>query len=248
MSIRSRRAACGIRSSTATRSARRRSCRRTSSWTARSATPSTTCTCSRRWIRATATCSAIPNACQPPYSLDTNVPDMNVAGWVLNGASPIRDYVDPQWQMVANAGWTKGSHNVKFGIDYIILYQDHYETQAQAFAFDGGVTMLPGGAAANNFNRFASFLLGMPSSRTAQVMTPLHRRRCIGRTPPELGIAERVPAEHVAQQQRRHLHSRSVEPDVEDHRVGRSALGVLLAAAPRRSRHRGVRLRHRTGC
>jgi TonB dependent receptor len=67
----------------------------------------------------------------------------------------------------------EGSHNVKFGIDYIILQQDHYETQAQAFAFDGGVTVLPGGAAANNFNRFASFLLGMPSSRTAQVMTPL---------------------------------------------------------------------------
>ena len=30
----------------------------------------------------------IPNACQPPYSLDTNVPDMNVTGWVLNGAEP----------------------------------------------------------------------------------------------------------------------------------------------------------------
>ena len=82
----------------------------------------------------------IPNSCQPPYSLDTNVPDMSGAGYVLNGTSPIRDYVDPQWQMVANAGWTKGSHNVKFGVDYIILYQDHYETQAQAFAFNGGVT------------------------------------------------------------------------------------------------------------
>ena len=113
----------------------------------------------------------IPNACQPPYSLDTNVPDMNVQGWTLNGQSPIRDYVDPQWQFVANAGWTKGSHNVKFGVDYIILHQDHYETQAQAFAFNGGVTTLNGNA--NNFNRFAGFLLGMPSSRTGQVMTPL---------------------------------------------------------------------------
>ena len=113
----------------------------------------------------------IPNACQPPYSLDTNVPDMNVQGWTLNGQSPIRDYVDPQWQVVANAGWTKGSHNIKFGVDYIILHQDHYETQAQAFTFNGGVTTLNG--AANQFNRFAAFLLGMPSSRTGQVMTPL---------------------------------------------------------------------------
>lgn len=113
----------------------------------------------------------IKNACQPPYSLDTNVPDMNVQGWTLNGQSPIRDYVDPQWQFVANAGWTKGSHNVKFGVDYIILHQNHYETQAQAFAFNGGVTTLNG--TANQYNRFAAFLLGLPSSRTAQVMTPL---------------------------------------------------------------------------
>ena len=90
----------------------------------------------------------IPNACQPPYSLDTNVPDMTGAGFVLNGQSPIRDYVDPQWQFVGNAGWTKGSHNIKFGVDYIILHQDHYETQAQAFGFNGGVTTIPGGAAA----------------------------------------------------------------------------------------------------
>ncbi len=116
---------------------------------------------------------SIPNACQPPYSLDTNVPSMNVAGWVLNGTSPIRDYVDPQWQLVANAGWTKGSHNVKFGVDYIILHQNHYETQAQSFTFNGGVTTLPGGTAANDYNRFASFLLGMPSARTAEAMTPL---------------------------------------------------------------------------
>ena len=59
------------------------------------------------------------------------MPTLSVAGWVLNGTSPIRDYVDPQWQFVANAGWTKGSHNVKFGVDYIILHQDHYETQVQ---------------------------------------------------------------------------------------------------------------------
>lgn len=129
----------------------------------------------------------IPNACQPPYSLDTNVPDMTGAGFVLNGQSPIRDYVDPQWQFVGNAGWTKGSHNIKFGVDYIILHQDHYETQAQAFGFNGGVTTIPGGAAANDFNRFASFLLGMPNSRTAQVMTPLLGGDASGASHPSTG-------------------------------------------------------------
>ncbi len=127
----------------------------------------------------------LKNSCQAPYSLDTNVPDMNVQGWTMNGQSPIRDYVDPQWQFVANAGWTKGSHNVKFGLDYIILFQDHYETQAQAFAFNGGVTTLNG--AANNFNRFAAFLLGMPSSRTAQVMTPMLGDDASGASHPSTG-------------------------------------------------------------
>ena len=123
---------------------------------------------------------------------------MLVNGWVLNGQSPIRDYVDPQWQFVANAGWTKGSHNVKFGVDYIILHQGHYETQAQSFTFDGGVTVLPGGTAANNFNRFASFLLGMPSSRTAQVMTPLLGGDASGARHPSWA-RQRVPAEYLAQ-------------------------------------------------
>ena len=129
----------------------------------------------------------IRNACQPPYSLDTNVPGMTGTGYTLNGESPIRDYVDPQWQFVANAGWTKGSHNVKFGVDYIILQQDHYETQAQSFAFNGGVTTIPGGVAANDFNRFASFLLGLPSARTAQVMTPLIGGDASGASHPSSG-------------------------------------------------------------
>jgi len=117
----------------------------------------------------------IPHACQPPYSLDTEIPIFNVTGWTLNGQSPARDYVDPQWQVEGNAGWTKGSHSIKFGADYINLHQNHYETQAQDFTFNGGSTSLSasGAATANNFNRFADFLLGLPSARSAQAMTPL---------------------------------------------------------------------------
>ncbi len=106
----------------------------------------------------------IPHACQPPYSLDTAIPNFNVAGWLLNGLSQVRDYVDPQWQVAANAGWTKGPHNVKFGFEYINLHQNHYETQVQDFTFNGGVTSLNGGPAPNNFNRLADFLLGLPSA------------------------------------------------------------------------------------
>jgi hypothetical protein len=119
----------------------------------------------------------IPNACQPPRSLDTAFPTLGVGtgagAFTLSGSSPIRDYVDPQWEVNGNAGWTHKSHNVKFGFDFQNLHQNHYETQAQSFTFGNGLTALSGGTASNNFNGFASFLLGEVSSRAAQAMTPL---------------------------------------------------------------------------
>src|SRR5581483_6966167 len=117
----------------------------------------------------------IPNACQPPNSLDTAVPNFNFGtnSWTINSTSPVRDYVDPQRGYVMNAGWNKGSHNVKVGMEYDVLRQDHYETQVQDFTFNGTLTQLNGGAAVNNFNRFADFLLGLPSARSSQASTPL---------------------------------------------------------------------------
>ena len=70
------------------------------------------------------------------------------------------------------------------------------------------------------------------------------RWRCIWRVSPEQRHAQRVPPEYVAEQQRRHLHPRPVEPDAEDHRIGGCAVGVLFVATPRGSWHRGIRLRH----
>lgn len=114
----------------------------------------------------------IPNACQPPRSRDRASPNMNM-GWSLVTPSQFRDYADNQIQWSANAGWTKGAHNVKFGFDVQRNYLNHYETQVPVFTFNGAKTALNGGASPNNFNRFGDFLLGLPFSRTAQVMTPL---------------------------------------------------------------------------
>ena len=128
----------------------------------------------------------LPNACQPPNSLDT-VPIFTVGAgglsWLLTGSSPVRDYVDPQAQVVANAGWTRGTHNVKFGIDMQDLHQNHYETQASTFNFTGIATALNGGASPNNFNAFADFLLGAVQSRSAQVMSPLIGETADGASP-----------------------------------------------------------------
>jgi hypothetical protein len=115
----------------------------------------------------------IPNACQPPRSRDRASPMFNMGGWALVTPSQMRDYADNQIQFSGNAGWTKGTHNVKFGFDVQRNYLNHYETQVPVFTFNGGATALSGGAAPNRFNQFADFLLGLPQSRNAQVMTPL---------------------------------------------------------------------------
>ena len=116
----------------------------------------------------------IPNSCQPPYSLERGTPQFSMTGWTqLGGMTAIRDYLDPQFQMVGNAGWTKGIHNVKFGVDAHRTHMNHNETQNPVFNFNGGLTALSGGASPNNFNSFADFLLGLPTSRSATAMSPL---------------------------------------------------------------------------
>lgn len=114
----------------------------------------------------------IPRACQPPLSRDRVTPGFNM-GWALVTPSQFRDYGDNQISWAGNAGWTKGTHNVKFGFDLNRMYLNHYETQAPTFTFNGGATALSGGASPNIYNQFAQFLLGLPSARTAQGMTPL---------------------------------------------------------------------------
>ena len=93
----------------------------------------------------------------------------------MGGVTPsqMRDYADNQIQFSGNAGWTKGTHNVKFGFDVQRNYLNHYETAVPVFTFNGGATALSGGTSPNTFNQFADFLLGLPQSRNAQVMTPL---------------------------------------------------------------------------
>ena len=87
-----------------------------------------------------------------------------------------------------NAGWNKGAHNVKFGIDVHRLHMNHYEITAPSFNFTGGATALNGGAAPNLFNGYADFLLGSAdlaqhgaaesAARTRTMAATSSRRRC----------------------------------------------------------------------
>ena len=94
----------------------------------------------------------IVNACQPPLQRDYAMPRIDIAtpSWssygngirVNDNTASVFDYLDPQWQWVMNAGWNKGVHNVKFGVDVHRLHMNHYEITAPSFNFTGGATAL----------------------------------------------------------------------------------------------------------
>jgi hypothetical protein len=79
---------------------------------------------------------------------------------------------DPQFQYVANANWTKGTHNIRFGVDYYQMNMNHLQPEfsganhgAQGgFSFTGGPTQNNGGASATEFNSWGAFMLGTPNN------------------------------------------------------------------------------------
>ena len=75
---------------------------------------------------------------------------------------------DQSYTHSTNLTWTKGAHELRFGFDMVRHQLNHWQPETQnprgAFTFGGGVTALAGGASPNQYNSFAGFLLGMPSS------------------------------------------------------------------------------------
>ncbi len=78
---------------------------------------------------------------------------------------------DPQYQYVVNASWSKGNHNLRFGGEVYRQGLNHTQPEFPAggvsngaqggFSFAGGPTQVRGGPSSNQFNSFATFLLGM---------------------------------------------------------------------------------------
>jgi hypothetical protein len=71
------------------------------------------------------------------------------------------------YQYVAGGNWTNGTHTIRFGVDTLRKDLDMFQELNQAsgsFSFAGGPTSLSGGPAANQFNNFATFLLGLPTT------------------------------------------------------------------------------------
>jgi hypothetical protein len=72
---------------------------------------------------------------------------------------------------VGNANWTRGAHSIRFGFDSSHQQINHTQVEfvgalhgpAGGFTFAGGPTTLSGGPSSNQFNTWASFLLGLPT-------------------------------------------------------------------------------------
>jgi hypothetical protein len=100
------------------------------------------------------------------------LPTITIDGFaVLGSVSRFQpqDYFDPQKNIDANLSWVRGAHNLRFGFDsdFQNSEESQYQTPSGAFIssaggfhFTQGTTQLSGGPAPNDYNAFASFLLG----------------------------------------------------------------------------------------
>jgi hypothetical protein len=84
---------------------------------------------------------------------------------------------DNTWNYSANLGWVHGAHEFRWGFDMIRLDMNHWATTNYAgvrgnFNFDGSITTLNGGPSPNQYNAWAQFLLGLPTS-DQKIIIPL---------------------------------------------------------------------------
>jgi carboxypeptidase family protein/TonB-dependent receptor-like protein len=102
----------------------------------------------------------------------SGMPQFSISGYSTYGnpgaARPQR-WHDNQRRYNANISWMKGSHGFRFGFDLSNEHMNHWQVEGGggprgAFNYTGGQTAILGGPATNQFNAFAAFLLGLPSS------------------------------------------------------------------------------------
>ena len=107
---------------------------------------------------------------------ESGYPGFGISGFAAFGST--ENYMpyyrrDPQSQYVANANWTKGSHNIRFGMDLYFLALNHTQPEFAGAAggaagrlnFGQGPTQLrlPNGnvQGGNQFNAMGTYLLGL---------------------------------------------------------------------------------------
>jgi|KBSSwiStaDraftv2_1062776.scaffolds.fasta_scaffold21337_3 outer membrane receptor protein involved in Fe transport len=100
----------------------------------------------------------------PHFSFNPN----NIYSQIGYAGSNNSPYIDDNWQAqyTANVTYTKGAHTFRFGGDIVRQAMNRAEPSegSGSFQFGGGPTTLSGGASPNQFNTFATFLLGLPTN------------------------------------------------------------------------------------
>lgn len=110
-----------------------------------------------------------------PRRFEGGMPRISISGFTNVGIN--NDFMpyfrrDPQQHWVANANWTKGAHNIRFGFDLARMDLNHTQPEfpgashgaSGGFSFGGGPTQLRGGPSGNLWNSFGTFLLGLPTN------------------------------------------------------------------------------------
>ncbi len=121
-----------------------------------------------------------------PNAYEGGMPRFAPSGYTTMGVdSAVMPYYrsDDQVQSVINLNWIKGQHNLRVGGDYYWQGLNHIQPEGGlgargGFTFGTGPTQLNGGPSGNNFNGFATFLLGLPTSvgRLREVDAPYTAR------------------------------------------------------------------------
>jgi len=97
-------------------------------------------------------------------------PSFSISNYTAFGKyadSPVY-YFDPAYDYVANMSWVHGNHTIRFGVDIMKIDNNNWElsTNGGSFSFGGGPTTLNGGPSANQYNSYATFLLGYTTGAT----------------------------------------------------------------------------------
>jgi hypothetical protein len=99
-----------------------------------------------------------------------NLPESTIGPY--NNFQP-QNLANTEAEYVGNVTWIKGSHNLRAGVDFdqqkdnemqMLATFCSYCTGSGGFQFSQGTTQLNGGPAGNDYNAFASFLLGLPTN------------------------------------------------------------------------------------
>lgn len=99
-----------------------------------------------------------------PWFIVSNYGAFGTADSQSGGHPYYRD--NAQHQEVANLNWTHGAHDIRFGTEIQQQYINNLQpANAQgAFTFGTGPTQVSGGPSGNQFNSYATFLLGLATS------------------------------------------------------------------------------------